>query len=341
MPGRRQSRKEASKPNVIFIIMCSCWILLSGRRRCAGKVAGCWPPRSCFLKDLCEAACEGLPERPHEVKKCADKDIKQFYVSKQLNSEESRTKESAPTAKQSVGDLEGTNFDTSSKLWLWRQKASSCCWPTRKPAMATKRQRWLTVRLWGQRLKSSTLLLTKVQKRQVLLWVQLCTWSRSWKMSPLPQLKSSSEELKKLEADGTEWLPAEAVSRSPWKSQRWLKACAASSTVFKKNASKPPRPWTSVSPIPDCGQRMQLRSENILKAPCHRNGWGLDCTSRRTEPEMAAGEIPATAWLQTLQKSKTVLVFRGEKGKDTCRACEYIFINIYLSCRFVVRVLRI
>ena len=56
---------------------------------------------------------------------------------------------------------------------------------------------------------------------------------------------------------------------------------------------------------------------------------------------MAAGEIPATAWLQTLQKSKMVLVFRREKGKDSSRACEYIFINIYLSCRFVVRVLRI
>lgn len=70
------------------------------------------------FKDLCEADCEGLPERPHEVKKCADKDIKQFYVSKQLNSEESRTKESAATAKQSVDDLEGTNVDMSSKLWL-------------------------------------------------------------------------------------------------------------------------------------------------------------------------------------------------------------------------------
>ena len=52
--------------------------------------------------------------------------IKQFHASKQLNSEESRTKESAATAKQSVDDLEVSNFEMSSKPWLWSQKASSC-----------------------------------------------------------------------------------------------------------------------------------------------------------------------------------------------------------------------
>ena len=62
------------------------------------------------FKDLCLAACEGLKERPHEVEKWAAKGVKQYYAEKELNTEQTKVKESITRASQHVEDLETEDF---------------------------------------------------------------------------------------------------------------------------------------------------------------------------------------------------------------------------------------
>ena len=62
------------------------------------------------FKDLCLAACEGLKERPHEVEKWAAKGVKQYYAEKELNTEQTKVKESTTRASQHVEDLETEDF---------------------------------------------------------------------------------------------------------------------------------------------------------------------------------------------------------------------------------------
>lgn len=62
------------------------------------------------FKELCLAACEGLKERPHEVEKWAAKGVKQYYAEKELNTEQTKVKESTTKASQHVEDLENDDF---------------------------------------------------------------------------------------------------------------------------------------------------------------------------------------------------------------------------------------
>ena len=62
------------------------------------------------FKDLCQAACEGLKERPHEVEKWAAKGVKQYYAEKELNTEQTKVKESTTKASQHVEDLATEDF---------------------------------------------------------------------------------------------------------------------------------------------------------------------------------------------------------------------------------------
>ena len=67
-------------------------------------------PAAPDFKDLCQAACEGLKERPHEVEKWAAKGVKQYYAKKELNTEQTKVKESTTKASQHVEDLESEDF---------------------------------------------------------------------------------------------------------------------------------------------------------------------------------------------------------------------------------------
>ena len=62
------------------------------------------------FKELCKAACEGLKERPHEVEKWAAKGVKQYYAEKELNTEQTKVKESTTKASQHVEGLENEDF---------------------------------------------------------------------------------------------------------------------------------------------------------------------------------------------------------------------------------------
>lgn len=61
------------------------------------------------FEELCDAACEGLKSRPHEVKAWADKGIRQYYLVKAQMTAEKHANESLTEAKQSV-DLEEDKF---------------------------------------------------------------------------------------------------------------------------------------------------------------------------------------------------------------------------------------
>ena len=65
-----------------------------------GVLQGADPSHPDF-KDLCQAACEGLKDRPHEVEKRAEKE---------LNTEQTKAKESTTKASQHVEDLATEGF---------------------------------------------------------------------------------------------------------------------------------------------------------------------------------------------------------------------------------------
>ena len=169
-------------------------------------------PQDPEFKSLCEAACEGLPERPHEVKKWADKGMKQYYVSKQLNSEESRTKESTTRAKQTVDDLDASSFENvemalavqpeSKQFLLTNKKASDGS--KGKPEVADKEAEEATPEeqynaAYKAAKKATAAVGSALDKSSFLLK----TMEQKLKDEPTAQLKSSTEELKKLETEGT------------------------------------------------------------------------------------------------------------------------------------------
>ena len=168
-------------------------------------------PQDPAFKDLCEAACEGLPERPHEVKKWADKGIKQYYVSKQLNSEESRIKESTTTAKHSVDDLDESNFENveqalavkpdSKQFLLTNKKASD---GSKKPEVADEEGEEATPEeQYSAAYKGAKKAIAAVGAALDKASFLLKTLEQKQKHEPTAQLKSSTEELKKVETEGT------------------------------------------------------------------------------------------------------------------------------------------
>ena len=89
-------------------------------------------------KELCTAACEGLKERPHEVEKWAAKGMKQYYVEKELNTEETRVKESSAKALQSVDGLEAEDFHQVEKALSVNSQKKQFLLGGKKPVKAVE-----------------------------------------------------------------------------------------------------------------------------------------------------------------------------------------------------------
>eukprot|EP00434_Breviolum_minutum_P026926 symbB.v1.2.023802.t1/scaffold2209.1/size85747/3 len=90
------------------------------------------------FKQLCKAACEGLKERPHEVEKWAAKGMKQYYVEKELNTEETRAKESSTKALQSVDGLEADDFHQVEKALSVNSQKKQFLLGGKKPVKAVE-----------------------------------------------------------------------------------------------------------------------------------------------------------------------------------------------------------
>ena len=90
------------------------------------------------FKQLCKAACEGLKERPHEVEKWAAKGMKQYYVEKELNTEETRAKESSTKALQCVDGLEAEDFHQVEKALSVNSLKKQFLLGSKKPVKAVE-----------------------------------------------------------------------------------------------------------------------------------------------------------------------------------------------------------
>ena len=87
-----------------------------------GKMEGADPTQKDF-ETLCEAACEGLTSRPHEVKAWAKKGVKQYYYEKTGPQTEEKANESLTKAEQRVDMEDQHDFDKAEKALMADQSS--------------------------------------------------------------------------------------------------------------------------------------------------------------------------------------------------------------------------
>ena len=90
------------------------------------------------FKELCKAACEGLKERPHEVEKWAAKGVKQYYAEKELNTEQTKVKESTTKASQHVERLETEDFQHVEEALSVKPEKKQFLLGSKKPGKAVE-----------------------------------------------------------------------------------------------------------------------------------------------------------------------------------------------------------
>ena len=87
-----------------------------------GKMEGADPQQKDF-DSLCQAACEGLKERPHEVKAWAKQGLKQYYYEKTGPLKEKKANESLTKAEQKVEIEDQQDFDRAEKALMADQSS--------------------------------------------------------------------------------------------------------------------------------------------------------------------------------------------------------------------------
>ena len=87
-----------------------------------GKMEGADPTQKDFDL-LCQSACEGLKERPHEVKAWAKMGVKQYYYEKTGPQEEEKANESLTKAEQRVEMEDQHDFDKAEKALMADQSS--------------------------------------------------------------------------------------------------------------------------------------------------------------------------------------------------------------------------
>ena len=159
------------------------------------------------FKELCTAACEGLKERPHEVEKWAAKGMKQYYVQKELNTEETRVKESSTKALQSVDGLEAEDFHQIEKALSVNSQKKQFLLGGKKPVKAveepekaaeeeeTEGQKYVAALKAAKKALAS---LGSAVDRASFLLKQM--EAKQPEMAPNAQLESSISQLKDLES---------------------------------------------------------------------------------------------------------------------------------------------
>lgn len=219
-------------------------------------------------KILLSRTCVKQPVKAYlkdRMRSRSDKGIKQYYVSKQLNSEESRTKESTTAAKQCVEDLDENNFENveqalavkpeSKQFLLTNKKASD---GSKKPEVADDSGEEATPEeQYSAAYKGAKKAIAAVGSALDKASFLLKTMEQKLKDEPTKQLKSSTEELKKLETEGTN------------AKDGFLQKLSS----FKVNLEKPEMAESLCAKLNDLQKECEEASKAMNKGQSHHRLW--------------------------------------------------------------------